>query len=284
MVPTTKSTSRLNAHTPSSTYNLDNAFRRKLSTKMASDIKNAKSKLRTEIKNIYSHVKPGDTMVLSESSTVCNRIMHSALYMNATRIGCYLSMPGAEIQTGNFVRHALSHGKRVFVPYLYKPTPSKTSDEAEAKPKRRIMELLELNGLQDYESLERDSWGIPTLKADSVADRWNAMGGKGTSDVQDADNEGAEHEERGLDLLVVPGVAFDEEGRRLGHGAGFYDRFLQQSGQEVAGKREHGVRIGVGLTGQMVGTGRIPMEDTDWAMDAVVVGNGRVFALGGTDV
>lgn len=29
-------------------------------------------------------------------------------------------------------------------------------------------------------------------------------------------------------LLLVPGVAFDQEGRRIGYGGGFYDRYLEK--------------------------------------------------------
>ncbi len=34
-----------------------------------------------------------------------------------------------------------------------------------------------------------------------------------------------------LELILVPGLAFDAEGHRLGRGAGFYDRYLQRAPQ-----------------------------------------------------
>lgn len=57
-----------------------------------------------------------------------------------------------------------------------------------------------------------------------------------------------------IDLLLVPGLGFDEHGGRIGHGAGFYDRFLAQPSVR-------GVVCGVGLDIQVIGPGqRLPCD------------------------
>ena len=47
-----------------------------------------------------------------------------------------------------------------------------------------------------------------------------------------------------IDLILVPGVAFDAKGRRLGRGGGYYDRFIK--------KQTHAVLVGVGYDFQLV--------------------------------
>lgn len=64
-----------------------------------------------------------------------------------------------------------------------------------------------------------------------------------------------------LDLLVVPGVAFDLAGYRLGYGKGFYDRLLHH-------REDRGVLVGLCFELQMVGT--LPAETHDVRMDLIV--------------
>jgi 5-formyltetrahydrofolate cyclo-ligase len=59
-----------------------------------------------------------------------------------------------------------------------------------------------------------------------------------------------------LDLILVPGVAFDWHGRRLGRGKGFYDRLL-------AGTR--GVKCGIAFDEQMVN--EVPAGSLDARMN-----------------
>jgi 5-formyltetrahydrofolate cyclo-ligase len=76
-------------------------------------------------------------------------------YKAAQKISVYLSMPGGEISTSGVVRDALDQGKKVFIPYTYS-----LSSPAEGQPKS-IMDMVELQSMNDFESLEPDKWGIP---------------------------------------------------------------------------------------------------------------------------
>jgi 5-formyltetrahydrofolate cyclo-ligase len=140
-------------------------------------------------------------------------------YKAARRISVYLSMPGGEISTSSIVRDALDHGKKVFIPYTYN-----LSDPKEGQPKS-VMDMVELQSMNDFESLEPDKWGIPTPNQDSISSRANCFGSKG---ITNGDMTGTPV---GLDLIVMPGMAFDSNFGRLGHGKGFYDYFLTRCHQ-----------------------------------------------------
>lgn len=64
-----------------------------------------------------------------------------------------------------------------------------------------------------------------------------------------------------LDLVVVPGLGFDEHGHRLGRGRGFYDRFLSHPDF-------HGVACALAFEDQVVPA--IPVDATDVAIDMLV--------------
>lgn len=74
-----------------------------------------------------------------------------------------------------------------------------------------------------------------------------------------------------IDVVLVPGLAFDASGGRLGHGRGFYDRMLARLGRRAR------CRVGVAFGFQVVEA--VPCGVGDLGMDAVVVETG-VFRCG----
>jgi 5-formyltetrahydrofolate cyclo-ligase len=70
-------------------------------------------------------------------------------------------------------------------------------------------------------------------------------------------------------LILVPGVAFDLQGNRLGRGKGFYDRLLAEI---------RGVKCGVAFEEQIVD--EIPVGSHDAAMDFIVTPS-RVITITG---
>ncbi len=63
-----------------------------------------------------------------------------------------------------------------------------------------------------------------------------------------------------VDLAVVPGMAFDKSGNRLGRGKGYYDRLLPLIGYKY--------KIGICFPFQFLDS--IPVEPTDIPVDEVI--------------
>jgi len=84
----------------------------------------------------------------------------------------------------------------------------------------------------------------------------------GAHQIREPDSRRSAKRVRALDLILVPGRAFDLKGGRLGRGGGHYDRFLA--------KFPSTVRVGVAFREQKVRA--VPMDEHDIRMDAVVIG------------
>lgn len=84
---------------------------------------------------------------------------------------------------------------------------------------------------------------------------------EGPYQILEPTGEPVEPEE--IDLLVVPGLAFDTCGRRLGYGGGFYDEIL-------SGFR--GSAVGFGYAEQLVA--EVPCEPHDQSVDIFVTPSG----------
>jgi len=111
-------------------------------------------------------------------------------YRQAECVLLYISVR-AEVETEELLASALEEGKRVLVPYC------------------RNGEL-ELFPLRNMEELTTGAYGIPEPAEALRADPARKV----------ADDE--------VELVVVPGVAFDPRGARCGHGKGYYDKLLSR--------------------------------------------------------
>ena len=75
-----------------------------------------------------------------------------------------------------------------------------------------------------------------------------------------------------IDLVVVPGLAFDSDGNRLGRGGGFYDRFLRRLRRSAA-------TVGLAFDVQIID--RVPADERDFGVGTIVTDR-RVCSIGGS--
>ena len=221
------------------------------------------------------------------ASSAVRALLALPQYKSAKRLSVYLSMPTGEVATSEIVHDALKSGKQLFIPYTYQ-----LSKKIDGQPSS-IMDMLEVKSIDDLRDFKADKWGIPGPVEDSIDGRTNSFGGTGKSEGKWAHAS----QRASLDLIVLPGMAFDRNLGRLGHGKGYYDHFLDrchgQSEQEQTkmpflGKSTsldsyiaHLTRptpVGLALKEQLLpDEDSVPADDTDWRLDALVLGDGKVL-------
>ncbi|KAB5589104.1 Vacuolar protein [Ceratobasidium theobromae] len=206
----------------------------KLSTiSMHATIKSQKATLRKSVLHARSLLSSSD--IKSSSELITKKFIETRAFQTSKAVSCFLSMSG-EVDTGGIVREILDSGKTLYVPRM----------------NGRAIDMLRVYGLDDLDALPAGKWGIrePEPMKDGVP-RQDAM--------QSGD----------LDLIIMPGVAFDNKLARLGYGKGYYDRFVNT----YVGKygNSHTPRmIGVALDVQVVEPGSIPLEEHDRILDALL--------------
>ncbi len=65
-----------------------------------------------------------------------------------------------------------------------------------------------------------------------------------------------------VDVMVIPGIAFDKYGHRLGHGGGYFDRFLHNAPANL-------VMVGLAFDFQIIN--ELPRYDTDIPVHKILV-------------
>ena len=166
------------------------------------------------------------------SRRIWDTILVLPQFVRARTVMTYLDI-GSEVRTRQYVPELWQLGKKVVVPYC-------TALE------------LRLFHLKNMDELSPGTWQILEPKPE-----WRERAQRRV--------EAAE-----LDLIVVPGVAFDRYGGRLGLGKGFYDRFLQHI-------RPDALKISPAFECQLVD--KIPVLPHDVRVDMVVTEN-AVYTAG----
>ncbi|MDP6685747.1 MAG: 5-formyltetrahydrofolate cyclo-ligase [Candidatus Omnitrophota bacterium] len=160
----------------------------------------------------------------NKSRVIQDKIFAKKEFLSSKCVMLYVSKGTKEVDTGPIIRSALKMGKRVALPVTL-------VRENSLKPVR----------LKDFKKgLKKSAYGI-----------YEPHESRSQRRVRLKD----------IDLVIVPGLAFDRRNNRLGHGKGYYDRFLKKLPSDTP-------EIGLGFRFQMLK--KIPTTKTDVSLTEVI--------------
>jgi 5-formyltetrahydrofolate cyclo-ligase len=163
-----------------------------------------------------------ETERLNKSREIAEKILETEAFQKAKTIMFY-DATDKEVTARELIEKALNEGKQVLLPYV---------DQMVSEIRPSLVKNLE-------DDLRRGNYDIMEPKPEKRR--------------QVELNE--------IDLVLVPGLAFDRKGNRLGRGKGYYDRFLKILPPKAK-------RYGLAFDFQILA--RIPINDFDVRVDSVI--------------
>ncbi len=155
------------------------------------------------------------------SLRIQKRFLGSAFFRSAKRLALYSSFEN-EVLTDDIFQKSIECGKEVFYPRVVR-----------GSGRMAFFKVERLN------ELSPGSYEIP----------------------EPGEGKGAKAGPDSFDLVVVPGIAFDLGGNRIGYGKGYYDKFLKEVKSGV---------VALAYDFQVLSGGKIPVEPHDMQVSAIV--------------
>ncbi|XP_075165611.1 methenyltetrahydrofolate synthetase [Haematobia irritans] len=167
-----------------------------------------------------------------QSKAITEKVLKTEAFRSSKRISIYLST-ATEVDTNDLLSECFRLEKHVFVP-TYEGS---------------NMEMVRLKNLKDYDSLPMTKWKIKQPRADEG--RENAL------------TNG-----HGIDLFLIPGVAFTLIGGRMGHGMGYYDAYLTRHHAAYPNKKT--TLMALAFREQIVDEKELPLEPHDVKLHSII--------------
>ena len=224
------------------------------STNSIRSIREQKQVLRKRIRSKLKLLSTDDIQI--QSQQVWDHVCQQQVWKDAKSVGLFLSMPTGEICTDLILKQALEDGKDIYVPQV-----GQDFQKCEMDMLKVVVNMDDDgdgkndNNILFYESWPKNKWQIPEPPDDMP--RIIAQQGD-------------------IDLLIVPGLAFDCSGNRLGQGKGYYDRFIEKmtttTDDDDGSSSNRFPLLAVGLQPQLLDENEtIPVDEYDIKMDMIVL-------------
>jgi 5-formyltetrahydrofolate cyclo-ligase len=169
---------------------------------------------------LYKRNSLSESEIINNSKIISLRVIATKEYQSSKSIGAYYPT-GSEVKTFDIIKHSIDNKKEVGLPRVIDST------------KIEFFKIIE------------DSFDKIKFTKGKYEIFENSMS---TTSIDQ------------MDLLIIPGIAFDLQGSRIGYGKGYYDRFLSS--------RKAKYVIGLAYEAQVVN--EIPNNDYDIPVNIII--------------